>query len=58
MAHLAQDGDKWRALVHTVLNSRAKKKPSIPLLIDQLSTYQPRLCSIELVNQSASHSVS
>lgn len=55
MVHLARD--QWRALVHRVLNSRAKKT-WISLLTDQLSTYQARLCSIELVNQSVSHSVS
>jgi hypothetical protein len=46
---LAQDRDKWLALLNEVMNIRVHKMRGICWLVDDLLTSQEGLCSVQLV---------
>jgi hypothetical protein len=50
--HLAQDRNRWRTLVNTVMNLRVSQKAGNFWLAEWLSASEERLCSMKLVTSS------
>ena len=55
---LAQDGENWPAVVTTAIDFGVHKMPYISWLAEELLASEEGFCSMEVVSQSVSQSVS